>query len=62
MSESHFNDPAHWRERAADMRKLAEGVNDSGAKETMLRIAADYNRLAERADLRMGGKYWELRS
>jgi hypothetical protein len=48
MSASHFNDPAHWRERAAEMRQLVQGVNDSGAKKTMLWIAADYDRLAER--------------
>ena len=56
MPASYINDPGHWRERAAEMRKLAEDVTDSAAKETMLRIAADYDKLAERADLRTGGK------
>ena len=56
MPVSVINDPQHWHERAAEMRKLAEDVNDSAAKETMLRIATDYDRLAERADLRRGGK------
>ena len=58
MSSSHINDPEHWRQRAQDMRKLAQDVNDSAAKQTMLRIAADYDRLAERASLRSdGGKH-----
>jgi hypothetical protein len=39
MPASFIHDPQHWRERAAEMRKLAEGGNDSAAKETMLRIA-----------------------
>ena len=58
MSSSHINDPEHWRQRAQDMRRLAQDVNDSAAKQTMLRIAADYDRLAERASLRSdGGKH-----
>ncbi len=55
MSGSHINDPEHWRQRAQDMRKLAQDVNDGAAKQTMLRIAADYDRLAERASLRSDG-------
>jgi hypothetical protein len=55
MGASHINDPEHWRQRARDMRKLAEGVKDDAARQTMLRIAADYDRLAERAELRSDG-------
>jgi len=55
MSPGHINDPDHWRKRAAEMRALADGIKDSDARETMLRIAADYDRLAERALL------WRLR-
>jgi hypothetical protein len=55
MSASHINDPEHWRQRAQEMRKLAEDIKDSPARQTMLRIAADYDRLAERAELRSDG-------
>jgi molecular chaperone GrpE (heat shock protein) len=46
------NDPEHWRKRAEDMRTLANEIKDPLSKQTMLRIAADYERLAERAEER----------
>jgi hypothetical protein len=51
-----INDPDHWRQRAADMRTLARDVQEVEARATMLRIADDYERLAERADVRTDGK------
>jgi rubrerythrin len=41
--------------RVAQMRALAEDVQDEQAKETMLRIAKDYDRLAKRAEERARG-------
>ena len=52
---SFINDPEHWRNRAEEARTLAEQMNDEMSKQTMLRIAADYERLAERAELRARG-------
>ena len=45
-----FKSPTHWRMRAEKMRTLAEEANDSTVRAMMLRIASDYDRLAESAD------------
>src|SRR5262245_53410597 len=42
----------HWRARAEEARSMAEQLSDPESKRTMLRIADDYERLAEHADLR----------
>jgi hypothetical protein len=52
MAISFINDPEHWRNRAQRARSLADQMNDEAFKQMMLRTAADYDRLAERAALR----------
>jgi len=52
MPESVLDDPEHWRARAEEARSVAEQLSDPESKRTMLRIADDYERLAEHADLR----------
>ena len=55
MPASFINDPKHWRDRAEEMRRLAEEIIDEKSKQTMLRIAKDYDKLAQRAEERSSG-------
>jgi len=52
---SFINDPEHWRQRAEEMRTLADGISDEETRATMLKIAEDYERLAKRAEQRARG-------
>jgi hypothetical protein len=45
---NNLTDPKHWRDRAALMRALSETTVDAEAKAIMLRLAADYDKLADR--------------
>jgi hypothetical protein len=50
---SHLNDPGYWRNRADELRAIAENVKDPTAKATLLGCAQDYDLLAERAEERL---------
>jgi hypothetical protein len=44
-----LNDVKHWQDRAEEARIHAEQISDPEAKRMMLRIAADYEKIARRA-------------
>jgi hypothetical protein len=52
MTAGHFNDPEHWRQQADEARAIARQLPNPESKAVMMRIAADYDRLAERARAR----------
>jgi hypothetical protein len=50
-----YNDSKHWRDRAAEMRALADTMKSPDTAAIMLRLASDYDKLADRADARSKG-------
>jgi hypothetical protein len=44
-----------WRLRAAEIRALADDINETEPKAIMLRIADDYDRLAQWAEKGLSG-------
>ena len=42
-------EPKYWRDRAEEMRRLAGGATNEDARQTMLRIADDYDKLAAKS-------------
>ena len=47
---SAINDPAHWRQRADEARRLAEQIADADARQALQDIASSYDRLAKLAE------------
>jgi hypothetical protein len=56
MAKVPINDPQHLRARAQEARTIADQINDEKSKPAMLRIANDYETLAERAEKRLANK------
>ena len=48
----HFNDPAHWQQRAEEARVMAGQMSDETTKKLMRSIADDYDDLSVRAAIR----------
>ena len=62
MSAQQVNDPRHWRDRAAQMRAMSDWMKDAETKATMLKLAEDYDKLAERVDSSFSGLTYHQRS
>ena len=52
LPRSLVDDAAHWHFRGKQMRALAEQMMDEETRAIMLRLAGDYDLLAERAAVR----------
>ena len=50
------DDPAHWRRRAEEARRIADQLDDLIAKKTMQDIATSYERLAALAEAKLPPK------
>ena len=55
MTLQGLNDAKHWRDRAAEMRVLSGGMKDFEARTLMLKLANDYDKLADRTEDRAAG-------
>ena len=55
MTLQGLNDSKHWRDRAAEMRVLSAEMKDFEARTLMLKLANDYDKLADRAEDRARG-------
>ena len=51
MSAQLLNDARHWRDRAAQIRVLSDWTNDPQTRGRMLKLAIEYDKLAEQADI-----------
>ena len=51
---NRINDPKHWRERAEQAFAIAGEMGDPEAREAMLKVAEQYERLAKWAEERLG--------
>ena len=56
MSTRDTDDPQHWRDRAAQFRSLAIKMAGSQAAILINDLAADYEKIAERAEIKANGK------
>ena len=50
MKQRPIYDPAYWRERAEEARRIADELADGVAKKTMLEIARSYDNLTAIAE------------
>lgn len=51
MPPRDLNDAKYWREQASELRFVADRYKDESAAETLRRLAANYDQLAERTEV-----------
>jgi hypothetical protein len=49
MSARLLSDARHWRDRAAQIRALSDWMSDAQTRARILKLASDYDKLAEQA-------------
>ncbi|HEX3971619.1 MAG TPA: hypothetical protein VHX19_09850 [Stellaceae bacterium] len=54
-SNNNFGTPEHWLARAQAARETAAGMTDPAARQAMLDIAENYEKIAKRAEARAAG-------
>jgi hypothetical protein len=52
---SLYGTPGHWTIRAKEAREMAANIADPAAKQAMLAIAENYEKIAQRAEAREVG-------
>ena len=52
---TRFGTPDYWLERAEEARAMASDMNDPVAREALLGIAENYEKIAKRAEAREAG-------
>ena len=50
QAKNPFHDPKHWQKRAEATRAKAQVLADEGVRQRLLRVAQEYERLAQRAE------------
>jgi hypothetical protein len=55
MALQNIYDARHWRDRAAEMRVLSGEMKDLETQSIMVKLANDYDKLADRAEDRALG-------
>ena len=53
MSDTSAARPEYWHKRAAELRQIAEVVQDAEVKRELLDMVVSYERLAKRAEERV---------
>jgi hypothetical protein len=53
---TRFNDPQHWRQRALELRAIAERVDEAATRRRLLELTSEYEAQAECTAAREGAE------